>query len=207
MPQRPIVARARRYLGEPCISGTRAAAGRSSLAGAICAVVFCQNHAISRVPHGVGSGRPRRCARRCSAYGPGRAQHQPRHALHVQLEWSGPWSGRCRCQWCGNTARTNRWRRSERLRSKVDVYLPDLKYMDVSLATRYSAAPGRYVAVACAAIDAMVRRWARRNLTQTACSRCGVASAAPDAARPPRRHRACSRTWRSTLQKAKCSSA
>lgn len=157
VPQRPIVARAALHLDEePCISGTRGS-GAIFFSGCNLRCCFCQNHAISRVPHGVeaDAGALRAAMQRLVDQGahninlvtPSHVQLEVERALERPLPVPVVW----------NSSAYESVEAIERLRGKVDVYLPDLKYMDASLATRYSAAPD-YVAVACAAIDAMVRQ-------------------------------------------------
>lgn len=157
VPQRPIVARAALHFDEePCISGT-CGSGAIFFSGCNLRCCFCQNHAISRAPHGVevDAGALRAAMERLVAQGAhnlnlvtaSHVQQEVERALQEPLPVPVVW----------NSSAYESVEAITRLCGKVDVYLPDLKYMDPALAVRYSGAAD-YVEVACAAIDAMVRQ-------------------------------------------------
>lgn len=159
MPALPVVARAAlHFWEEPPISGTRGS-GTVFFSGCPLRCVFCQNSAISRE----GYGKPVTVERLGEIFRELIAQgaHNinlvtPTHFAHAileALEKSGPLP--VPLVW--NTGGYERLETLQKLEGKVQVYLPDLKYLDGERAKRYSAAPD-YPEAATAAIREMVRQ-------------------------------------------------
>lgn len=159
MPSLPVVARAAlHFWEEPPISGSRGS-GTVFFSGCPLRCVFCQNSVISRE----GYGRPVAVERLGEIFRELIAQgaHNinlvtPTHFAHAileALEQSGPLP--VPVVW--NTGGYERAETLQRLDGKVQIYLPDLKYLDGERAKRYSAAPD-YPAAATAAIREMVRQ-------------------------------------------------
>lgn len=157
MPERPVLARGALHLWEePPISGTRGS-GTVFFSGCPLQCVFCQNDSISRKKFGapVTAERVRKICEELIAQGahninfvtPTHYAHIIRQVLEEPLPVPVVWN-------------TGGYERVETLRAmegKVDIYLPDLKYMDNADALRYSGA-GDYVETATAAICEMVRQ-------------------------------------------------
>lgn len=157
MPLEPVLARAAlHFWEEPCLSGTRGA-GTVFFSGCDLRCVFCQNSAISLA----GFGRPvtterlreifleliARGAHNIDLVTPTHFTHAILEALREPLEVPVVW----------NTGGYERLETLQRLEGKVQVYLPDLKYLDRDRAARYSAAPD-YPEIATAAIREMFRQ-------------------------------------------------
>lgn len=157
MPETAVVARAAlHFWEEPPISGSRGA-GTVFFSGCNLRCVFCQNSTISQEGFGkrVGVERLREIFQELIAQGahnidlvtPTHFAHVLREALAEPLGVPVVWN-------------TGGYESVETLRSlegKVQIYLPDLKYLDRSRARRYSAAPD-YPQVATAAIREMFRQ-------------------------------------------------
>lgn len=153
-----LVCRAAPHFGEePCLSGTEGS-GAVFFAGCPLRCVYCQNHEISRG----AAGRPYTAAELRALFL--RLRDQGVHNLNLvtaahfsdvivpALEGLGlgipvVW----------NSSGYERVETLRRLEGLVQVYLPDLKYMDAALARRYSAAPD-YPEIALAAIREMYRQ-------------------------------------------------
>lgn len=153
----PTVARAAlHFFEEPCISGTRGS-GTVFFVGCNLRCVFCQNETISRGKGGkaVTPQRLREIYSELIAQGAHNVNLvTPSHfadAVAESLEGGLPvpvvWN-------CGGYESVDTLRKLE---GKVQIYLPDFKYADASLAARFSKAPD-YPAVAEAAIREMVRQ-------------------------------------------------
>lgn len=157
MPETAVVARAAlHFWEEPPISGSRGA-GTVFFSGCNLRCVFCQNSSISQDGFGksVSVGRLREMFHELIAQGahnidlvtPTHFAHVLAQALDEPLTVPVVWN-------------TGGYETLETLRSlegKVQIYLPDLKYLDRSRASRYSAAPD-YPEVAAAAIREMFRQ-------------------------------------------------
>ena len=157
MPAVPVAARAAlHFWEEPPISGTRGS-GAIFFSGCPLRCVFCQNEAISQKHFGTPLT-PERIRALCLDLITQGAHNinlvSPTHYAHILSEvlveplpvpvvW--------------NTGGYEKVETLAALESKVDIYLPDLKYLDKTVAARYSAAPD-YPAVATAAIREMVRQ-------------------------------------------------
>ena len=154
----PKVARAaKHHWEEPCISGTEGS-GTVFFSGCTLGCVFCQNREISRG----GTGREVTVEHLADIFK--RLEGQGVHNLNLvtpthftpqilqALELSKPTVPVVMN--CGGYERVETLRQWE---SKVQVYLPDLKYFSPELSAKYSAAPD-YFAVASKAIMEMHRQ-------------------------------------------------
>lgn len=158
MPAQPVLARAALHMWEePPISGNRGS-GTIFFSGCSLGCVFCQNEEISHRDFGKPVSLERlgeicdelvaRGAHNINFVTPTHYAHAiikllDEHPLSVPVVYN-----------CGG------YERQETLKSlqgKVDIYLPDLKYMDGTVSARYSDAPD-YPQVATAAIRAMVEQ-------------------------------------------------
>ena len=158
MPAVPVLARAALHRWEePPISGTRGS-GTIFFSGCSLGCVFCQNQKISHQDF----GRPvslERLAQICDELTAQGAHNinfvNPTHYAHVvrALLKTHPLS--VPAVW--NSGGYDRVETLRGLEGLVDIYLPDLKYLDPGIAGRYSAAPD-YPEAATAAIREMVRQ-------------------------------------------------
>ena len=158
MPSVPVAARAAlHHWEEPPISGSRGS-GTIFFSGCSLGCVFCQNQEISHRDFGQAVSLDRlgqicdkliaQGAHNINFVNPTHFAHAvrallTRHPLPVPVVWNS-----------GGYDRVETLRALEGL---VDVYLPDLKYLDPDAAGRYSAAPD-YPEMAAAAIREMVRQ-------------------------------------------------
>ena len=157
MPERPVLARAALHLWEePPVSGTRGS-GAVFFSGCALRCVFCQNEAISHGNFGkaVSISRLREICRELTAQGAHNLNfvnptHYARALLAVTEEDFG-------VPVVYNTGGYDRVETLRALEGRVDVYLPDLKYLDSAAALRYSGAAD-YPETAKAAIREMVRQ-------------------------------------------------
>ena len=158
VPENPVVARAAPHFGEePCISGERGS-GAVFFSGCTLRCVFCQNYEISRGRLGkeITVARLRDIFLELRDQGVHNlnlvtADHYI-HAVCRALEGLNldiPVVWNCSGYESMETLRA--------LDGLVQVYLPDLKYLDRKLSKRYSAAPD-YPEIATAAIQEMVRQ-------------------------------------------------
>ena len=157
LPATPVVARAGLHLWEePCVSGARGS-GAVFFSGCVLRCVYCQNHAISHENFGkpvsverlreifwelIGQG-----AHNINLVSPTPFAPTIREALAEPLPVPVVWN-------------TGGYERVETLRSlegKVQVWLPDLKYVDSGLSRDLSGAAD-YFGAASAAIREMVRQ-------------------------------------------------
>ncbi len=158
MPAQPVLARADLHMWEePPISGNRGS-GTVFFSGCSLGCVFCQNEEISHRDYGKPVSLARlgeicdelveRGAHNINFVTPTHYAHTlikllDEHPLPVPVVYN-----------CGGYERPETLKV---LRGKVDISLPDLKYMDAAPAARYSDAPD-YPAVATAAIREMVEQ-------------------------------------------------
>ena len=157
LPATPVVARAGLHLWEePCVSGVRGS-GAVFFSGCVLRCVYCQNHAISHENFGkpvsverlreifwelIGQG-----AHNINLVSPTTFAPAIREALAEPLPVPVVWN-------------TGGYERVETLRSlegKVQVWLPDLKYVDSGMSRDLSGAAD-YFDAASAAIEEMVRQ-------------------------------------------------
>ena len=157
MPSAPVVARAMLHRWEePCLSGTRGS-GAVFFSGCVLGCVYCQNGKISRERFGrpVSPARLREIfeeligqgAHNIDLVSPTPFVPAIREALREPLPVPVVWN-------------TGGYERVETLRSLeglVQIWLPDMKYADSTLADRYSGA-GDYFQAASAAITEMHRQ-------------------------------------------------
>ena len=156
--ENPVVARAAPHFGEePCISGTRGS-GAVFFAGCTLRCVFCQNYALSRAKQGreITVSRLRDIFKELRDQGVHNinlvtASHFVRPVVKALdgLELGIP------VVW--NSSGYESVETLRMLEGLVQIYLPDLKYLDSSLSARYSAAPD-YPEAAKAAIREMFRQ-------------------------------------------------
>ena len=174
VPEAPVVARAAPHFGEePCISGTRGS-GAVFFAGCTLRCVFCQNYPLSRAKQGkeIPVSRLRDIFLELRDQGVHNinlvtASHYVRPVVEALsgLDLGIP------VVWNSSGYETVESLRM--LEGLVQVYLPDLKYLDGALAGRYSAAPD-YPEVAQAAIREMVRQRGAFSLDDEGMLRSGV---------------------------------
>ena len=154
----PSLVRAAPHFGEePCITGTRGS-GAVFFSGCNLKCVFCQNHTISRGQTGtpVTPEKLRDILLRLRDTGVHNINLvTPTHFTRVIAEALSGLELGIPVVW-----NSSGYESAEMLRmldGLVQVYLPDLKYTDASLAARYSAAPN-YFEAASAAIEEMFRQ-------------------------------------------------
>ena len=157
MPVLPVLARAALHQWEePPISGTRGS-GTIFFSGCPLGCVFCQNEEISHRDVGkpVTVQRLRQICMELVDQGAHNINFvTPTHYSHILaqvLDTPLP------VPVVFNSGGYDSVSTLKSLEGKIDIYLPDLKYMDSAPAGRYSAAPD-YPAVAAAAIREMVRQ-------------------------------------------------
>lgn len=157
MPENPVLARAALHLWEePVISGTRGS-GTVFFSGCSLGCVFCQNAEISHGDFGkpVSAARLREIffelinqgAHNINLVNPTHFAHAVSAALADPLPVPVVW----------NSGGYDRTETLGGLKGKVQIYLPDLKYMNGETAERYSGAAD-YPKIAKAAIVEMVRQ-------------------------------------------------
>ncbi len=158
MPAIPVLARAALHMWEePPISGSNGS-GTVFFSGCSLGCVFCQNEEISHRDF----GKPvtvERLGEICHEL-IGQGAHNinfvnPTHYAHVVRELQEKYSLAVPVVW--NSGGYDRVETLKAVEGAVDIYLPDLKYLDRTPAERYSAAPD-YPEVATAAIREMVRQ-------------------------------------------------
>ena len=136
----PIVSRAAlHHWEEPCISGTRGA-GTVFFAGCNLSCVYCQNYEISELRRGIEISVERlaeiyrelinRGAHNIDLVTPTHFTHAVFQSLREPLPVPVVYN-------CGGYETTAT---IDAFKGKVQIYLPDLKYLDPALAKRYSAA-------------------------------------------------------------------
>ena len=158
MGELPVVARAALHMWEePPISGIRGS-GTIFFSGCSLGCVFCQNEEISHRDAGkpVTVERLGEICRELVALGAHNINFvTPTHYAHVVRELLEQHTLSVPVVWnCGGYERVETLRSLE---GKVDIYLPDLKYLDGGAAERYSAAAD-YPRFATAAIEEMYRQ-------------------------------------------------
>lgn len=156
MPARPVVARAALHLWEePPISGTRGS-GTVFFSGCSLGCVFCQNEEISHRDFGlpVSLERLEEICRSLVDQGAHNLNFvNPTHYAHAVGELLRRWRPPVPVVW--NSGGYDRVETLRGLKGKVDIYLPDLKYLEEDSARRFSGAAD-YPRAATAAIREMV---------------------------------------------------
>ena len=158
MPAVPVLARAAlHHWEEPPISGAQGS-GTIFFSGCSLGCVFCQNEKISHQDFGkaVSMERLRTICEELITQGAHNLNFvNPTHYAHVLSALLEGW--RPPVPVVFNTGGYDRVDTLRGLEGKVDIYLPDLKYLDPAAARRCSAAPD-YPEAAVAAIREMVRQ-------------------------------------------------
>ena len=159
MPDRLVVARAALHLWEePCLTG-RHGAGTVFFSGCSLGCVFCQNGQISHENFGrpISEDRLYELFQDLAAQGAACLDLvTPTHFAHILSRvLSRPVPGGLPVVW--NNGGYDALPALRALEGKVDIYLPDLKYLSPDRAARYSAAPA-YPEAAQAAILEMYRQ-------------------------------------------------
>ncbi len=158
MPEAPVVARAALHMWEePPISGSRGS-GTIFFSGCSLGCVFCQNEKISHQDFGRAIT-PERLGEICGELIAQGAHNinfvNPTHYAHVVRALLEEHPMPVPVVW--NSGGYDRVETLRTLEGKVDIYLPDFKYLDPETARRYSGAPD-YPQAAAAAIREMVRQ-------------------------------------------------
>jgi len=158
MPSAPVLARAALHMWEePPISGSQGS-GTIFFSGCSLGCVFCQNEVISHRDFGKAVS-IHRLADICDELVVQGAHNinfvNPTHYTHVIRELLDSHPLPVPVVW--NTGGYERVETLKSLEGKVDIYLPDLKYLDRTVAQRYSDAAD-YPEAATAAIREMVRQ-------------------------------------------------
>jgi putative pyruvate formate lyase activating enzyme len=157
MPALPVVARAALHRWEePPISGTRGS-GAVFFSGCPLRCVYCQNESISQRNFGktISLERLRQICLELMDQGAHNINFvNPTHFAHVLPELLERPLG---VPVVYNTGGYDRLETLRTLEGKVDIYLPDLKYLSADCARRWSGA-GDYPETACAAILEMFRQ-------------------------------------------------
>ena len=174
MPQAPVVARAALHLWEePPISGERGS-GTIFFSGCSLGCVFCQNERISHQDFGkpITLERLGQICDELIAQGAHNINFvNPTHYAHVVSALLDAHPLPVPVVW--NTGGYDSVDTLRFLEGKVDIYLPDLKYLDGATAGRYSAAPD-YPQRATQAIREMVRQTGPYELDERGLMRRGV---------------------------------
>ncbi len=174
MPSVPVLARAALHLWEePPISGTNGS-GAIFFSGCCLGCVFCQNGAVS---HG-RFGEPvtvERLAEICGELAAQGAHNinfvSPTHYAHAVRELLERETLPAPAVW--NSGGYDSVETLRSLEGKIQIYLPDLKYLDPELAARYSGAED-YPEIAATAIREMVRQTGRYVLDERGLLKRGV---------------------------------
>ena len=157
MPEQPVVARAAlHFWEEPCISGEKGS-GTIFFSGCNLRCVFCQNQQISQDGFGKEISVEQLRALYWKLIDQGAENINlvtPTHFLGAVATSLWPKLPVPVVYNCGGYEKVESLRRLEGL---VDIYLPDLKYLDSASAARYSLAPD-YPQIAIKAIEEMYRQ-------------------------------------------------
>lgn len=173
MPERPVVARAAlHFWEEPCISGEKGS-GTVFFSGCNLRCVFCQNKRISQE----GFGKEISVEQLRAIYWKLIDQGAENINLVTPTHFLGAVAASLRPKLpvpvvynCGGYEKAESLKRLEGL---VDIYLPDLKYLDGASAARYSLAPD-YPQIAIKAIEEMYRQVGDCQMNQKGMLQKGV---------------------------------
>ena len=158
MPELPVVARAAlHHWEEPPISGTRGS-GTIFFSGCSLGCIFCQNEEISHKDFGkiISSDRLAEICGELVAQGAHNLNFvNPTHYAHIIRQTAEKFPQNIPVVW--NSGGYDRVETLRSMEGLVNIYLPDLKYVDKTPALRYSAAAD-YPETAKAAIREMVRQ-------------------------------------------------
>lgn len=173
MPEQPVVARAAlHFWEEPCISGEKGS-GAVFFSGCNLRCVFCQNHQISQEGFGKQVSVEQLRALYWKLIDQGAENINlvtPTHFLGAVAASLYPRLPVPVVYNCGGYEKTESLKRLEGL---VDIYLPDLKYLDGASAARYSLAPD-YPQIAIKAIEEMYRQVGDCQMNQKGMIQKGV---------------------------------
>lgn len=173
MPEQPVVARAAlHFWEEPCISGEKGS-GAVFFSGCNLRCVFCQNHQISQEGFGKQVSVEQLRALYWKLIDQGAENINlvtPTHFLGAIAASLSPKLPVPVVYNCGGYEKTESLKRLEGL---VDIYLPDLKYLDGASAARYSLAPD-YPQIAIKAIEEMYRQVGDCQMNQKGMLQKGV---------------------------------
>jgi len=173
MPEQPVVARAAlHFWEEPCISGEKGS-GTVFFSGCNLRCVFCQNHQISQEGFGKQVSVEQLRALYWKLIDQGAENINlvtPTHFLGAVAASLYPRLPVPVVYNCGGYEKTESLKRLEGL---VDIYLPDLKYLDGASAARYSLAPD-YPQIAIKAIEEMYRQVGDCQMNQKGMIQKGV---------------------------------
>ena len=174
MPALPVLARAAlHHWEEPPISGTRGS-GTIFFSGCSLGCLFCQNEKISHQDFGkpVTMARLRDICQELADQGAHNLNFvNPTHYAHTLRELLENWRPPIPVVW--NSGGYDRVDTLRSLEGLVDIYLPDLKYLDAALALRYSNA-WDYPQIAVKAIEEMYRQVGDYEMTQEGCLSKGL---------------------------------
>lgn len=166
MPAQPVLARAAlHFYEEPCISGTRGS-GAVFFSGCSLGCVFCQNDAISHKRYGKAVTVDRLCEifKQLEEKGAHNINLvNPTHYAHVVLAALERYRPAVPIVY--NTGGYERVETLRQLEGYVDVYLPDLKYMDPERSKKYSGAAD-YFEYAAPALEEMYRQCGQPQLDE-----------------------------------------
>lgn len=170
----PVLARAAlHHWEEPPISGS-SGSGTIFFSGCSLGCVFCQNEKISHRNFGrpVTLERLRTICKELVKQGAHNLNFvNPTHYAHVVAALLEAYRPAVPVVW--NSGGYDRVETLRGLEGKVDIYLPDLKYLDGETARRYSSAPD-YPEIAVAAIREMVRQTGPCQYAENGLLRKGV---------------------------------
>lgn len=173
MPEQPVVARAAlHFWEEPCISGEKGS-GAVFFSGCNLRCVFCQNHQISQEGFGKQVSVEQLRALYWKLIDQGAENINlvtPTHFLGAVAASLYPRLPVPVVYNCGGYEKVESLKRLEGL---VDIYLPDLKYLDPVGAARYSQAPD-YPQIAIKAIEEMYRQVGDCQMNQKGMLQKGV---------------------------------
>lgn len=173
MPEQPVVARAAlHFWEEPCISGEKGS-GAVFFSGCNLRCVFCQNQQISQEGFGKQVSVEQLRALYWKLIDQGAENINlvtPTHFLGAVAASLYPRLPVPVVYNCGGYEKTESLKRLEGL---VDIYLPDLKYLDGASAARYSLAPD-YPQIAIKAIEEMYRQVGDCQMNQKGMLQKGV---------------------------------
>lgn len=151
----PVVSRAAPHFGEePCISGTRGS-GTVFFSGCNLGCVYCQNYEISRGSQGKEVTAEELKSIYLSLISQGVHNIELVTPCHFRDGVAQSLNEKLPVPVICNTGGYDSLETVELFHNKIDVYMPDYKYSDSSVAKKYSFAPD-YPAVALDAISAMV---------------------------------------------------
>jgi len=174
MPEMPVLARAAlHHWEEPPVSGTRGS-GTVFFSGCSLGCVFCQNEEISHRDFGTPVSVPRlgEICDELIAQGAHNINFvTPTHYAHVIGELLNSHPLGVPVVW--NSGGYERVETIRALEGRVQIYLPDLKYLDGQAARRYSCAAD-YPQAAQAAVREMVRQMGQYQLDEDGLLKKGV---------------------------------